>query len=84
MNFTHQANPVLVKASKIVGIGINTTAPINAALEDGTNIILTEEMIARFLPDVGDYVVTQEDGYVYVNPKAVFERKYSPLPKDSV
>jgi len=36
-------------------------------------------MIARFEPQLGDYWVIQEDGYVYLNPKEVFERKYSPV-----
>ena len=31
------------------------------------------------MPVAGDYVVTQEDGYQYLNPKEVFERKYSPV-----
>ncbi len=34
-------------------------------------------MIARMTPQVGDYLVIQEDGYEYLNPKEVFERKYS-------
>ena len=34
-------------------------------------------MIARYVPKTGDYLVTQEDGYIYVNPREVFERKYS-------
>jgi hypothetical protein len=28
-------------------------------------------------PKSGDYLVRQEDGYEYLNPKEVFERKYS-------
>ena len=33
-------------------------------------------MTARFYPTVGDYVVIQPDGYVYLNPKNVFEEKF--------
>lgn len=33
-------------------------------------------MTARFYPSVGDYVVIQPDGYVYLNPKQVFEDKF--------
>lgn len=33
-------------------------------------------MTARFYPSVGDYVVIQPDGYVYLNPKKVFEDKF--------
>jgi hypothetical protein len=36
-------------------------------------------MTARYMPVVGDYWVIQSDGYIYLNPKDVFERKYSPL-----
>ena len=35
-----------------------------------------EAMTARFYPSVGDYVVLQPDGYVYLNPKKVFEEKF--------
>lgn len=37
---------------------------------------LTEGQTARYEPDRGDYLVIQSDGYEYINPKAVFERKY--------
>lgn len=39
---------------------------------------LTREMLARYVPVIGDYVVVQADGYVYVNPRDVFLRKYRP------
>lgn len=39
-------------------------------------------MISRFIPQAADYWVIQEDGYVYLNPKDVFERKYSKLPEN--
>jgi hypothetical protein len=44
----------------------------------------TPEMLSRIRPDVGDYVVVQSDGYVYLNPKAVFERKYKPAPAEAL
>ena len=34
-------------------------------------------MLARYHPQIDDYLVIQEDGYTYVNPKSVFERKYN-------
>lgn len=34
---------------------------------------------ARYMPVPGDYLVQQADGYMYLNPKAVFERKYRPV-----
>ena len=40
----------------------------------------TSDMTARMNPKVGDYFVVQSDGYADLNPKEVFERKYSPKP----
>ncbi|MBK5570106.1 MAG: hypothetical protein I8N66_27295 [Ensifer sp. SSB1] len=37
-------------------------------------------MTSRYVPVAGDFVVTQEDGYVYLNPRDVFTRKYSLAP----
>jgi hypothetical protein len=42
------------------------------------NVTATPEMCSRMVPKVGDYWVIQEDGYIYLNPKEVFERKYRP------
>lgn len=39
---------------------------------------LSYAMISRHVPVAGDYYVIQSDGYVYINPKEVFEHKYSP------
>jgi hypothetical protein len=55
-------------------------AGIACALDNGENAIATPEMTARYTPKTDDYWVVQSDGYVYLNPKDVFERKYSPLP----
>src|SRR5258708_4388023 len=46
--------------------------------EDGNRRHATADMCARMAPQEGDYWVIQADGYEYLNPKAVFERKYSP------
>lgn len=43
--------------------------------------IADKGMTARYIPFVGDYYVVQSDGYAYLNPKEVFERKYSPANK---
>lgn len=78
---THVANPVAVKAWQIA-----TTM----AHDDGTMTVYWQAttadqdscyecdaaMLARYRPVDGDYLVRQEDGYVYLNPKDVFERKY--------
>lgn len=77
----YRANPVEVDAWKITDVG-----PVNAK---GNRVcfsgdrdvfhLATPEQMARMTPNIGDYVVTQSDGYVYLNPKEVFERKYAPL-----
>ena len=80
----YKANPVIVDAFKIVEIGSRIGAEITKLgiwlyLENGTSVFADKNMIARFEPQLGDYWVIQEDGYVYLNPKEVFERKYSPV-----
>lgn len=79
--FTHVANPVHVVARRI-----ETTV----THDDGTMTVYWQPptpdqvychecdaaMLARYTPVEGDYLVVQEDGYVYINPKYVFERKY--------
>jgi len=80
MNFTHEANLVKVKAYAIESIGPAADVDgVMSVITAGGWHSLTEDMIARHMPAIGDYVVTQEDGYVYVNPKDVFERKYHPI-----
>lgn len=74
------ANPVEVDATKIVSYGqVQEDGSLHLALEDGRNFTATKDMMSRMLPELGDYVVTQSDGYVYLNPKEVFERKYRPI-----
>ena len=78
----YRAKPVTVDALKIAATHPreNDGAGLPLVLEDGSTVVATPEMTARMEPVACDYVVTQEDGYVYLNPKAVFERKYEPLP----
>lgn len=73
------ANPVEVDAFKIRGIGERAASGLLMQLEDMTTVVATPEMLARMTPTVGDYWVIQADGYVYLNPKDVFERKYRPV-----
>lgn len=78
----YQANPVIVDAEIIVGTGtILSGGSVHCALQNGDNKVATKEMISRFVPNQegGDYWVTQPNGYEYLNPKAVFESKYSPV-----
>lgn len=75
----YQANPVSVTAARVTGVGgHDSKGGRSIKLNDGRTIIATKEMLARIDPKVGDYYVTQEDGYAYLNPAAVFQRKYSP------
>jgi hypothetical protein len=66
------ANPVEVDAFRIKAIWQGR----DFLLEDGQERSATPEMLARITPHVGDYWVVQSDGYEYLNPKDVFERKY--------
>lgn len=74
----YTANPVEVDAFRITKIESGEVhEDYRVTLEDGTVGVATGPMCARMKPSVGDYWVIQSDGYVYLNPKDVFERKYS-------
>lgn len=76
----YQANPVEVDALVIKQVQPRQdTGHRIVTFEDGSSRIATPAMLARLTPSPGDYWVTQDDGYEYLNPKHVFERKYSPL-----
>lgn len=76
----YQAKPVRVEAHRIVRVGaIHRDGNQYLALENGENVTASSEMRARMEPVPGDYWVIQADGYIYLNPKDVFERKYSPV-----
>lgn len=77
---THVANPVRVNAVQLVSFGGSTdTDDITGYDAEGNSYTITAAMRARYEPEAGDYFVTQEDGYQYVNPREVFERKYQPI-----
>jgi hypothetical protein len=74
-------NPVEVDAFKIVSVGPLADRGGNfriLTLEDGKMVQADEGMMSRMTPEVDDYWVIQSDGYIYLNPKDVFERKYRP------
>ena len=74
----YRANPVIVDAFRINKvIEGSTESPMVLALENGKLVSPNAGMTARMNPQVGDYWVVQSDGYVYLNPKDVFEKKYS-------
>lgn len=75
------ANPVKVEAFKIVKV--HPLADQGGdfrvlELDNGQLVQADKGMLARMIPERGDYWVIQADGYVYLNPKDVFERKYHP------
>lgn len=77
----YRANPVEVEAFKISRVGpLIAGCSRELVLEDGKLVVATAGMMSRMTPKPGDYVVTQlVDGYVYLNPREVFERKYTPI-----
>lgn len=76
----YQGKPVIVDAWPIRSVGdLAADGTRRIVLSDGRESIATPEMLARMSPLVGDYLVRQDDGYEYLNPAAVFQRKYSAL-----
>lgn len=74
------ANPVEVDAQIIIEVGpIEGNGSTKLNLQNGDVVTADKGMISRYIPKEGDYWVTQSDGYIYLNPKEVFERKYSPV-----
>ena len=73
------ANPVVVDAYRIAEVHASKTRGMRLNLESGDVVCATPEMTSRMTPVAGDYWVIQSDGYVYLNPKDVFERKYRPV-----
>jgi len=75
------ANPVIVDAYKIIDIR-SIDGDLHLDLDNGVVFKVENEMRARMYPVAGDYLVIQEDGYQYLNPRDVFERKYSRVVND--
>ena len=89
MQYTHIANPVRAVGTRILDVtdittreeGCGQSCPdLMLRLADGRNYKADTSMTCRYVPVPGDYLVRQEDGYEYLNPKDVFERKYRELP----
>jgi hypothetical protein len=71
------ANPVEVDAEIIILCGcVRSDGSMPLVLQDGKEVVADRGMISRYIPSEGDYWVKQSDGYIYLNPKEVFERKY--------
>jgi hypothetical protein len=84
----YEANPVIVDAAVILAVTEKVLRdgkpPIYTVVFDNemgapVAVELDRGMTARMAPIVGDYYVRQSDGYVYINPKAVFKRMYHEL-----
>ena len=78
----YRAKPVIGDAFVVVSVATyhNADGSLSVATDDGVNRAASAEMTARTTPVEGDYWVVQEDGYAYLNPKYVFERKYEAVP----
>lgn len=85
---TFKANPIEVEAKVIESIqplevggtlDLAFQVGMKLTLEDGTIFNAPKAMFVRYMPKEGDYLVTQADGYRYINPREVFQRKYSPV-----
>jgi hypothetical protein len=75
----YQANPVIVDAFRIEAIDAPSSNGSRLIRHEEGQVLAHGEMFARIEPVIGDYLVVQGDGYTYLNPKEVFERKYSPV-----
>lgn len=76
----YKSLPVIVDAFKIIDVGFTMKDDgVPLQIENGEMVIATKEMLARITPVKGDYWVINADGYIYLNPKDVFERKYKEL-----
>lgn len=74
------ARPVVVDAFVIVSMSQRPEA-LTLKCDDGKERVPFPSMLARIDPQIGDYWVIQSDGYCYLNPREVFERKYAPMPE---
>lgn len=75
----YRAKPVEVEAHKIAKVGTTGAEGLRLYLDNEMWVTATPAMLSRMNPAEGDYWVIQPDGYIYLNPKAVFERKYEPI-----
>ena len=88
MILTHEAQPVRVYARRIIGKipTVGKQEPIQtgwhfefAEADTDKWCAFADPMLARYIPEVGDYLVTQEDGFDHFMPKIFFEQKYRRL-----
>ena len=41
--------------------------------------VISEDVVSRYFPQPGDYLVQYEDGYLSISPQKAFEEGYSPI-----
>lgn len=62
---------------------ITTEHNVTFEFVDGFDPITTRyDVISRYTPKLGDYLVIYDDGYMSVSPKAVFEAGYARIGDD--
>ncbi|WP_411684713.1 Gp49 family protein [Aeromonas caviae] len=61
---------------------IDITSPLNADIT--IPYMVTPDMVARFTPSIGDYIVLYENDYVSFSPKDVFEGGYLMIEEPAV
>lgn len=66
-----------VRASKIVEIADPDVGYKEAVLECGERVQLDRDITARYWPQVGDYIVVYDDGYMSISPAKSFEDGYT-------
>lgn len=73
----HIKTDYIITAYQITEIrGVDGNGNYQLTLENGDLVEAPKDMTARMQPLTGDYWVISPDGYVYLNPKAVFEAKH--------
>jgi hypothetical protein len=60
-------------------IGVNPDGSCYLSIADGgfAPVTVPKEVVARYLPMPGDYLVTYEDGYQSISPAKAFEEGYT-------
>lgn len=56
---------------------------LTIGVEPGIWITLPPDMMVRFIPEIGDYLVEYEDGYRSLSPKGAFEGGYTEVPPET-
>ena len=82
---TDPPKPTIAELEAILNQNKNPIRGLLLELEGrvGSEVVATPEMTSRMEPVPVDYWVVQSDGYVYLNPKDVFERKYHRIAEDA-